>query len=374
MRVLCENCDQRYNINEDKLKTASSRFKCKKCSHYIIVTKPEMVSANMDIEPSDAEFGFSDSIIADALKSEESGDESPEVEDHFDLNNVLDESKEKDEKDTSRVEWDNTPEATASDMEKLGGGLSIQSHMSITFILGFLLIAATLGFINRKYLPPLINEQIDLRTAAISQSFSGAVKEPLLVRNYLRVNQEAERVSQLPGVAYTSVINKRNIVIAGVFAKPSLFEPAFLERAKDSGFPKELAVKNNLNAGEKKKGLEFAIGGQSVYDVAISLGKVGGEVHVGLFTADIRAAVKKTIVPMLFAVSVLFIFGAIGFSLLARFISKPVQEATEMADRISHGELDEQVVVKGPKEIRALGRSLDRMRLSIKGALKRLQK
>lgn len=371
MRVLCENCNQQYIIREDDLKAATSRFKCQKCSHFVIVTKPEVTIADTEIEAPGGESDFADSILNEVQKPTESDDEWPELEDQFDFSTVSDEGM---ETESPIVEPAEIRQTTVSDTEKSGGGMAIQVYMSITFILGFMLMAATMVLVNKQYIPALVNEQIDLRTAAISQSFSGAVKEPLLVRNYLRVNQEAERVSQLPGVAYASVINKRNIVIAGVFAKPSLFEPVFLGMVEKTGFPKELAGKNNLHANEKEKGREFTIGGQPVYDVAISLGEVGGEVHVGLFTADIQAAVKKTIIPMLIAISILFIFGVFGFLLLARFISKPIQDLTEMADRISQGEIDERIVPKGPREIRALGRSLERMRMSVRTALRRLQR
>ncbi len=374
MKVSCEQCNQQYVINDDYLKAATSQFQCKKCSHNIIVTKSEPEPLQTEAMESETDFDFVDSILnEEAEQTEETADDWSDFDDQLDFDTDTT-SAPIEETSGSMRGFESTASATppVADAQK-SKGMPLQGILSVTFLLSFLLMAVLLVFVNKQYIPPLINEQIDLRTAAISKSFSGAVKQPLLVRNYLRVNQEAERVAQLPGVAYASVINKRNIVIAGVFSKPSLFQATFMEMVNKAGFPQELARRNNLNPNEKEKSAEFTIGGQPVYDVAISLGEVGGEVHVGLYTADIKAAVKKTIIPLLMVISSLFIFGMILFTILARSISKPLQDLTQMADRISLGEIDEKILPKGPREVRDLGHSLDRMRISIRGALKRLQ-
>lgn len=371
MRVSCEQCNQQYIINEDHLQAETSRFQCKKCSHYIIVTKPEPALEQPVAEESADDFDFVDSILSEESEQPDSGvDEWPDLDDQLDFDT---ETKSTDEQEATVSDFARSTQSPAPPVKSSGKGVPLQTILSITFLLSFLLMAGILVVLNNRYIPKLINEQIDLRTAAISKSFSGAVKQPLLIRNYLRVNQEAERVAQLPGVAYASVINKRNIVIAGVFSKPSLFQPTFMDMVTRTGFPQELARKNNLNPNQREKSAEFTIGGQPIYDVAISLGEVGGEVHVGLYTADIQAAVKKTVIPLLVVISILFVFGMIIFTILARNISKPLRDLTEMADRISMGEIDEQILPKGPREVRDLGHSLDRMRISIRGALKRLQ-
>ncbi len=372
MRVSCEQCNQQYIINEDHLQATTSRFQCKKCSHFIIVTKTEPALEQALAEESVDDFDFVDSLLSEESKQPDSGvDEWSDFDDQLDFDT---EEESSGEQEASVSDFASSTQSQPSlQVKSSGKGVPLQTILSATFLLSFLLMTAILVVFNNRYIPKLIKEQIDLRTAAISKSFSGAVEQPLLIRNYLRVNQEAERVAQLPGVAYTSVINKRNIVIAGVFSKPSLFQPTFMDMVSRDGFPQELASKNNLRPSEREKSAEFTIGGQPVYDVAISLGEVGGEVHVGLYTADIQAAVKKTIIPLLVVISILFVVGMIILSILARNISKPLLDLTEMADRISLGEIDEQILPKGPREVRDLGRSLDRMRISIRGALKRLQ-
>lgn len=382
MRVFCESCNQQYNINEEYLKAGTSRFKCKRCSHFIVVKKPGSTIAETSSEEAAEKYNFASSL-SDSREQPDSNFDWSDMGDMPDQDTSQDTGLGMDSSLGSLTPESATPPVQkASSVEdppvhaakKSGRGIPLQIYLSITFLIGLLAMTVILVLLNKRFVPVLINEQIDLRTAAISKSFSGAVKQPLLVRNYLRVNQEAERVAQLPGVAYASVINKRNIVIAGVFSKPSLFQPTFLEMVQRTGFPQELSRKNNLNPGEEEKSSEFTIGGQPIYDVAISLGKVGGEVHVGLFTADIQAAIQKTLIPVLIVISILFFFGLIGYSILARFISKPLRDLTRMADRISMGEIDEQILPKGPREVRDLSRSLDRMRISIREALKLLRK
>ena len=60
--------------------------------------------------------------------------------------------------------------------------------------------------------------------------------------------------------------------------------------------------------------------------------------------------------------------------LLSNLIGKPMRELTEIANRISFGQLDLEIPAKGPREMRELAHSFDRMRISIKAALDRLRK
>lgn len=376
MIVNCGNCQQEYVVYEEDLKSITSRFKCKKCDEFIIVTKPEPETAiDEDVNDASDSAGEIDSILNDINDI----DQQQGNDDHWlDINEQLDtgphsvtDGEEKDVQDDHFLQ--ERAVGGPYDTKKPGRGVTIRTYLSMTFLAGYLFTSAVIVVLYWLYVPKLVNEQIDERTAAISKMFSGSVEQYMMVRNYLKINQEAERISQIPGVAYASVINNNGTVIAGVFSQPSLFHSTILEAAKNSGFPKELATKNVLGQNETEKSLEFFFAGQRVYDVAASLRGAEGEVHVGLFISDIQLSVKKSFIPLLISISVLFVMGMISFSLLARFVSNPVQELTEMANRISQGEIDERVDTMGPREIRELSQSLDRMRISVRAALKRLQ-
>ena len=58
----------------------------------------------------------------------------------------------------------------------------------------------------------------------------------------------------------------------------------------------------------------------------------------------------------------------------ARSVIKPILQLAEVADRISMGELETPVEVKAKGEVALLADSIERMRISVKAAIERLQK
>jgi len=219
-----------------------------------------------------------------------------------------------------------------------------------------------------------MHEQIALRTYSISRSFSSVIQQPLLIKNYLLVNQTAATNAELPGVAYVSVLNKRGIVIAGILGKSTLFDADFRENIKKRGFPKEISTRNRIPTGLKTNTLDFIVGGQKIHDVAVMIGDTGGEAHVGVFTADVEKAVQKILIPLVALLITIVLLGSFCFYMVARTISNPIKSLTLAAEKISLGETDHEIEVKGGGEIGELANSLERMRLSIRIAINRLQR
>jgi len=58
----------------------------------------------------------------------------------------------------------------------------------------------------------------------------------------------------------------------------------------------------------------------------------------------------------------------------ARSVIRPIRYLSEVADKISMGELDTPIQVKGKGEVGALAESIERMQTSVKAAIERLQK
>ncbi|HID00544.1 MAG TPA: HAMP domain-containing protein, partial [Piscirickettsiaceae bacterium] len=92
----------------------------------------------------------------------------------------------------------------------------------------------------------------------------------------------------------------------------------------------------------------------------------------------LRSVVNDTIRSVLVSPVTISIFGTILFSgflvlfLLTRMITRPMQELTEIANRISLGEVNLEITPDGPREMRALATAFERMRISIKAAVERL--
>ncbi|HID69485.1 MAG TPA: HAMP domain-containing protein [Desulfobacterales bacterium] len=323
MLVICEDCAKKYNIDETRIQGERAQFTCNGCGHIIVVTKPQVDTSlpEKEIEP---------------------------------------------EKETKSNE-PSTPVAR-------GKGIPIRSYIFLTMTMGFLVISAAFAYLYLKYIPGIIYDQIELRTSAISESFSGVITKPLLLRNYLQVNKEAQRTSRLPGAAYAAVINKKGIVVAGFFSDLSRFDREFEMQVKKKGFPTSVLSENKLGTGDGHN--RILIGGQTIYDTVVSIPNSGGEVHVGIYVSEVDKAIRNALIsPVTLSVAgAILLIGFIILFLLTRTITRPMQELTDVANRISLGELDLTISPRGPREMRELAAAFERMRFSIKAAVDRLRK
>ena len=129
-----------------------------------------------------------------------------------------------------------------------------------------------------------------------------------------------------------------------------------------------MAMTSGNNAGV----VPFAMASASVQD--LSTGGTLGTVFAGLDTYSIQTELVRTIVPILAAVGLaLAIAAAIAFGLTNRFM-RPITAATEQANRISLGDLDQSVPVDRNDEIGDLLEGLERMRVSLKSMVARMRR
>lgn len=320
MLVTCEDCTKKFNIDETRIQGERAQFTCSGCGNIIVVTKPRKETSSPE--------------------KETTSEEKP------------------------------TTEASPTVKEK---GIPVRSYIFLTMIMSFLVIGAAFSYLYLKYIPEIIYNQVELRTSAISKSFSGVVTKPLLLRNYLQVNKEAQRTSKLPGTAYAAVINKKGIVVAGFFSDLSRFDRKFEMQVKKKGFPASLLSSNKLGTGDSHS--RISIGGQPIYDTVIGLPDAGGEVHVGIYLSEVDTAIRNAMIsPVTLSVGgATLLIGLLALFFLTRTITRPMQELTEVANRISLGELDLSVSLKGPREMRELASAFERMRFSIKAAVDRMK-
>lgn len=350
MVVFCEECGKKYRIDDSMIVGKTARCKCMSCGNIIEVTK-RGGAARMDPAPSGAS-----SYVAAAQATTQAGD----------LNEGPAQGQ-------TMKQAAAAPRASRKSVTH-GVGLSIGATLLISFLGYVVLLGSVLAFAYMKYVPELMLGQVDLRTAAISQSLSTAVSQPLLLRNYFRINKTAEAISKLPGVAYVAVLNKKGKVVAGIFGDLQRFSPDFSAKVKETGFPKEVVAQNQIKAGEKTSSKVFVLGGKKIHDVAKIIEGPGGVVHVGLFAEDAEKAVSNSLKPLLFILVAMVVLGCVSFVLLARTISTPIKSLTDAAHRISLGELDLPIDINKGGEIGELAASLERMRFSIKSAIERLRR
>jgi predicted Zn finger-like uncharacterized protein len=337
MLVICEECAKKYHVDASKIKGARAKFTCKACGHIIVVEKPEPEAAapapGPSAEPSVPETG-------------------------------------------GRTETEKPAPQSAVPTLAKGRGRPFVFYLLIAAASGLLLTGCSFILLYFKYVPELVQQQMELRSLAVATLLRQTVSQPMLRKDYLLVNQEAERAAKLPGIAYTAVVNEKGAVVAGSFQSMSSFDSPFIRQVKEKGFPVEVLALNGLKAGAKEGSIRISMGGQPVLDRVLALAEADGEVHVGLFAAEAESAVWDTLLSPLLLVplSIALIFLFLLTVLVNWFIARPARSLTGTANRISLGELDLAIIAEGSRELRDLSMALERMRHSVRIAVEKLTK
>lgn len=263
---------------------------------------------------------------------------------------------------------------TASSSDLPNQGLTIAQKLVGTFLGFVLFFGFLLVLVYQWYVPPLVNRQIELRVESLTKSFASAVFKPMVERNFIQVNKVAETTSQLPDVAYATVVNERGGMVAGIFGSTDAFEPSFVESVQQKGFPLDVVQRTAL-ADDKENGRRVLnVGGQEIMDYALRVPQTGSVVHVGLFISGVNAAVRATLMPLLAILGLMAVFGGVTLMVLARTVARPIRQLSMQAEAISLGKLDEVVDIEAGGEIGQLAQSFKRMQASIRYMVTQLRR
>lgn len=325
MEVICGKCERKHNIDGRSIKSPAVKFDCLGCGHTIKVKQPQNQKCS---STSSSAFQKKGTTVS--------------------------------------------PKKTVNQDK----GLPVRIYLLLTMALGFIVITGTFTFLALRYIPDIISNQIELRTQAITSAFSGGIQKPLLLRNYLQVNKEAKRTSQLPGVAYAAVVNQKGIVVGGFFSDLSRFDQDFANIIKLKGFPVDVLNQNKLAAGTDRRNARITIGGQTIFDEVAPIPDTGGQVHVGIYVSEVDDAIHNAVFsPLTLSLTLaVLLFGFGVFVLTSRSITKPMQSLTDVVNRISLGEMDLAIEPSGPREMRELSSAFDRMHQSVKYVMSKLDK
>ena len=102
-----------------------------------------------------------------------------------------------------------------------------------------------------------------------------------------------------------------------------------------------------------------------------------GSVHVGFWADTMEAEIQNALLRVVGIISIIPLVGALLSFLLAHWIVQPIKGLTEVADKVTRGDLETSVSEKSVAardEIGDLARSLERMRSSLKAAMLRLER
>jgi HAMP domain-containing protein len=233
------------------------------------------------------------------------------------------------------------------------GGLKwkISSTFSgLIFVLGLLVIGIVYFFTGNA-----LQKQVDLRAAAIAANLADASAGFVSRKSNLELDALVAKYGRLDGVAYAFVQDAKGEVLA------SSVQP----------FPGELKEA----AGSAAPSGTTALRGKPVFEIRSPVldGQLG-VVRVGLWADAVQDDMRTTLLPIIGLIFVCLVIG-VGLSvMLATRAIKPILELKTIADEISRGRLDASVSIQSDDEVGELGRSLERMRASLKAAMVRLNR
>jgi sensor histidine kinase regulating citrate/malate metabolism len=234
---------------------------------------------------------------------------------------------------------------------KIGG-----TYTTVMLILSIFVIAAMYQLTKN-----MLRDQLDKRALAVATNLSDAAAGHLVGRNLLALHALARKYSLLDGIAYVFIEDNKGQILAHTLVT----------------FPPELGEK--LPTGQREAvRRELSLGGQTVYETSAPvLGGQMGSVHVGFWANAVEAEIQSALFRMLGIISIVPLVGALLSFLLAHWIVRPIKGLTEVADKVTRGDLETSISgksVAARDEIGDLARSLERMRSSLKAAMLRLER
>ncbi|MGH7888189.1 MAG: HAMP domain-containing protein [Candidatus Binatia bacterium] len=220
----------------------------------------------------------------------------------------------------------------------------------LILLLGLLVIGIVYHFTNSA-----LQKHVDLRAAAIATNLADAATGLVSRKSNLEIDALVAKYGRLDGVAYAFVQDAKGEIL-GTSVRP---------------FPTELKDGSPTVAMSRLTSLR----GKEVYETrAAMLDGQLGSARVGLWAETVKDDVRSTLLPIMGLIGACVALGVALSIMLASKIVRPILDLKAIADDISRGRLDTAVPIQSNDEIGELGRSLERMRASLRAAMIRLNR
>jgi HAMP domain-containing protein len=235
---------------------------------------------------------------------------------------------------------------------KIGG-----TFTGVMLLLGCFVVAAVYHLTRNA-----LRYQVDQRILAIANNLSDAAAGHLMARNPLALHVLARKYTLHQGVAYAAIEDGKGEIVAHTFGS----------------LPAELGQGVAAAGDRQVRRRELSLRGRMVYETAVPVleGQVG-RVRVGFWEDAMENEVRAALLPIIGIIAIVPLIGALLSFLLAHWIVRPIVGLTEIADKVTMGDLETAVsgkCVRSRDEIGDLARSLERMRSSLRAAMLRLSR
>ena len=197
-----------------------------------------------------------------------------------------------------------------------------------------------------------IVDEMERRGSVMAASLAAVSQTPLLLYNFTALEQNVARVAGEPDVVYAIILDAEGKVAAHSRHPDRVGSP--------------LKGKLDVEAARAMQPLlqETTAARQSVLDFAVPVlvnGQKWGTARVGVSKKRMEAQIVRTRSELAGLTLVMLLFGAVSAALVARRISKPVQQLAEGAAAIARGEWNQRIEPPTDDEIGRLATAFNHM-------------
>lgn len=235
--------------------------------------------------------------------------------------------------------------------------IGLMGKIGRNFVCLIILEGLIIGGIVYELSGRALREQFNQRASIITTNLSDAAAGYVVSKNVLQMDALVIKYARLSEVAYVLIQDREGKVIAhnlGAFS-PELGEVLTFDQRRQ--------VSRRI----------VTLQGRTVYETRgpILEGQLG-TAHLGIWADAVDQQIYQALLVLMWPITLACLAAVIIAVFLARRLIQPFRRLTDVAGRISAGDLDTPVRVESQDEFGELTRSLERMRASLKAAMVRL--
>ncbi len=228
--------------------------------------------------------------------------------------------------------------------------------LTVRLSLGTVLVVATvmagLIFVVERHQRGAIIEETERRGEVLARNLAAMSYGPLLLYNYTALEQSVARVAGEADVVYAAVIDAEGRVAA--HSRNAARVGEFLTGDVDRAAARAHGALRQDTVDRRGPAYDFAV------PVLVN-GEKWGTVRVGLSKARMRAQIDRTRSELALLMLVTTLVAACAAAVVARRISRPVQQLANGAAAIARGELNQRIEPATDDEIGHLANAFNHM-------------
>jgi predicted Zn finger-like uncharacterized protein len=383
MIVICEECGKKYRLDLSKIKGSAARFKCRVCTHMIMVSKPQSASAAI----AEKELPATEKAAESAEKQAPA--EEPEI--------ALDRS---------------APEQGRVKPVRKAGGFNLRTKMLLLFLFVplVLMIGASLLYLWQleqmsaqltKESTNIVNQMAEDKIADLSTAVAIQCRLYLLAHPELKKEDfmndmgfKTLAVQKVGLTGYTALYempDPKNVWRTWAHVNPKIIsiDMSSLKKPLGRNFPGFWKIYTGVKGGKRSQGYytwqdkdgKFRDKFMVCTPVAGTPYVVAATTYLDEFTGPVKQMesqaedeTKRTrLITFAILGGTLLLIGIIVFIYGHRLTGK-IKSLTDVAERISIGDLGIEVETKSRDEIGELAEAISRMQESIRLSIERLRR